>query len=138
MLVLWGFAPAAACLLHIAARNGHGKLGAPTVGCSPTTCTFLVCCPAADNVYITSLQDQNTQQFVEELQRRLRAAAAAAGPTVLASGPSGMFLSQSVANLSGKSWRGPAGSVGRCCQGWGADCAAKAEEGGTVTVCALV
>lgn len=65
----------------------------------------MLCAPlcAADNVYITNLEDQNTQQFVEELQRRLRAAAAAAaaGPTVVTNGPSGMFVSQSVANLAG-------------------------------------
>ncbi|KAL4428791.1 hypothetical protein ABPG77_005229 [Micractinium sp. CCAP 211/92] len=64
---------------------------------------FIKCIISMDNVYITSLEDQNTQQFVEELQRRLRAAAAAAaaGPTDLSSGPSGMFVSRSVANLSG-------------------------------------
>ncbi|KAL4428790.1 hypothetical protein ABPG77_005228 [Micractinium sp. CCAP 211/92] len=64
---------------------------------------FIKCIISMDNVYITSLEDQNTQQFVEELQRRLRAAAAAAdaGPADLTSGPGGMFVSRSVANLSG-------------------------------------
>ena len=59
----------------------------------------------ADNVYVTNLDDQNTIAFVEELQRRLRAAAAAAeGPhaaAAAAAGPSAMFVSQSTANLTG-------------------------------------
>ena len=64
--------------------------------------------PLADNVYITNLDDQNTQQFVEELQKRLQAAAAAAAS---GSGASGMFLSQSHANLAGAAgvWPEPNG-----------------------------
>ncbi|KAL4451649.1 hypothetical protein ABPG75_007311 [Micractinium tetrahymenae] len=69
---------------------------------------FIKCIISMDNVYITNLEDQNTQQFVEELQRRLRAAAAAAaaGPGLLTNGPSGMFVSQSVANLAGAAQAG--------------------------------
>jgi hypothetical protein len=46
------------------------------------------------------LEDANTQSFVEELQRRLRAAAAAAAAAAT-SGPGGLFVSQSAANLAG-------------------------------------
>ena len=52
---------------------------------------------AADNVYITNLDDQNTLQFVEELQRRLHATAVAASEAAT----NGMFASQSEMSLGG-------------------------------------
>lgn len=60
---------------------------------------FIKCIISLDNIYITNLEDQNTLQFVEELQKRLRAAAAA--QAAAAQGPGGMFYSQSHANLAG-------------------------------------
>ncbi|PSC75097.1 magnesium transporter MRS2-7 isoform B [Micractinium conductrix] len=67
---------------------------------------FIKCIIGMDNVYITNLEDQNTLLFVEELQRRLRAAHTAA--EAAASGPSGLFLSQSTVNLASAAAGGPA------------------------------
>ncbi|EFN56043.1 hypothetical protein CHLNCDRAFT_57773 [Chlorella variabilis] len=71
---------------------------------------FIKCIIAMDNIYITNLDDQNTVAFVEELQRRLRAAAVAA-EAAAAAGPSGLFMSQSVANLPGAAGGASSGNL---------------------------
>ncbi|KAI3437682.1 hypothetical protein D9Q98_000131 [Chlorella vulgaris] len=55
---------------------------------------FIKCIIAMDNIYITNLDDPNTQSFVEELQRRLR--------TPPGGGFGGMFASTSATNLAGE------------------------------------
>ncbi|KAL4856218.1 Magnesium transporter MRS2-7 [Chlorella vulgaris] len=65
---------------------------------------FIKCIIAMDNIYITNLDDPNTQSFVEELQRRLR--------TPPGGGFGGMFASSSATNLAGGAGAGPGQGAG--------------------------